>query len=434
MRDHGIMGLAAALCLIAALLLAAPAWSGEDGPRAAERELPLEQLRTLSEVFSRVKSDYVEDISDKELLENAIRGMLQGLDPHSSYLSADEFSDLQEGTTGEFGGLGLEVDADDGFIRVVAPIDDTPAARAGIRPGDLIIRLNDRSTRGMDLSEAVTLMRGEPGTDITLTITRDGEDEPLEITLTRSVVQVVSVRSRMLEDGYGYIRISQFQNRTGANLREELASLQENRDGPLDGLILDLRNTPGGVLQAAVAVADAFLESGRIVYTEGRLDQAQMQFEASGSDLARGAPMVVLINEGSASASEIVAGALQDHRRAVVMGSRSFGKGSVQSVLPLNSGAAVKLTTARYFTPDGRSIQAEGIEPDVVLDRIRVSLREDAEPRRLTERDLQRHLDGSELPRSRDTEEQRARATDDYAVFEALNLLKGLRILGRGGR
>ena len=420
-----------ALCIAAGMLLMAPL-SIADEEQPAARDLPLEELRTLSEVFSRIKGDYVEDVSDEELLENAIRGMLQGLDPHSAYLSADDFSDLQEGTSGEFGGLGLEVDTDNGFIRVVAPIDDTPAARAGIRPGDLIILLDDRSTRGMDLNEAVSLMRGQPGTDVTLTITREGRDEPLEVTLTRDVIQVVSVRSRMLEDGYGYIRISQFQNRTGANLRDALGALHDAADGSLDGLVLDLRNNPGGVLQAAVAVADAFLEEGRIVYTEGRLDQAQMQFEASGEDLARGAPIVVLINEGSASASEIVAGALQDHRRAVVMGSRSFGKGSVQSVLPLNSGAAIKLTTARYYTPDGRSIQAEGIEPDVILDRVQVSLRDDAEPRRLTERDLQRHLDGDQLPRLNDGEERRARATDDYAVFEALNLLKGLRILGRG--
>lgn len=418
-----------ALWVAAAMLLTVPVVLAEE--QTAARDLPLEELRTLSEVFSRVKGDYVEDVSDRELLENAIRGMLQGLDPHSSYLSADDFAELQEGTTGEFGGLGLEVDVDEGFIRVVAPIDDTPAARAGIRAGDLIIRLNDRSTRGMDLSEAVALMRGEPGTEITLTITREGQDEPVEVTLTRDVVQVVSVRSRMLEDGYGYVRISQFQNRTGANLKDALAKLHDTAGGPLDGLVLDLRNNPGGVLQAAVAVADAFLEDGRIVYTEGRLDQAQMEFSASGEDLAQGAPMVVLINEGSASASEIVAGALQDHRRAVVMGSRSFGKGSVQSVLPLNSGAAIKLTTARYYTPDGRSIQAEGIEPDVILDRVQVRLREDSEPRRLTERDLQRHLDGDQLPRLDDGEERRARAIDDYAVFEALNLLKGLRILGQ---
>ncbi|MCK8515279.1 S41 family peptidase [Methylonatrum kenyense] len=429
MRYPVVPGPLMALGVAVAWLLAMPSALADEQPGA--RDLPLEELRTLSEVFSRVKGDYVEDVSDKELLENAIRGMLQGLDPHSAYLSADDFAELQEGTSGEFGGLGLEVDVDDGFIRVVAPIDDTPAARAGIRAGDLIIRLDDRSTRGMNLNEAVSLMRGEPGTDITLTITREGQDEPLEVTLTRDVVQVVSVRSRMLEDGYGYLRISQFQNRTAANLKDQLAALNEAADGSLDGLVLDLRNNPGGVLQAAVAVADAFLEEGRIVYTEGRLDQAQMEFDASGEDLAHGAPIVVLINEGSASGSEIVAGALQDHRRAVVMGTRSFGKGSVQSVLPLNSGAAIKLTTARYYTPDGRSIQAEGIEPDVILDRVQVRLREDSEPRRLTERDLQRHLDGDQLPRLEDADEQRARAVDDYAVFEALNLLKGLRILGQ---
>lgn len=412
-----------------ALLLALPAAQAEDDS-PGRQHLPLEELRTLSEVFSRVKSDYVEDVSDEELLENAVRGMLQGLDPHSSYLTADEFSDLQEGTTGEFGGLGLEVDEEDGFIRVVAPIDDTPAARAGIRAGDLIIRLDDRSTRGMALSEAVSLMRGEPGTEITLTVTREGADEPIEITLTRAVIQVTSVRARILEDGYGYVRVSQFQSPTGRNLLEELDKLIDQAGGQLDGLVLDLRNNPGGVLQAAVAVADAFLTEGNIVHTRGRLDQAQMRFNATPGDRINGAPMVVLINTGSASASEIVAGALQDHRRAVIMGTRSFGKGSVQTVLPLNSGAALKLTTARYYTPDGRSIQAEGIEPDVELDRVRVSLVEGGERRPLSERDLRRHLEG-EPGRGPARERERARVTDDYAVFEALNLLKGLRILRR---
>ncbi len=422
-----VIGLAIGLVLGAVLTLAG-AVIAEQRTGAAE-QLPLDELRTLSEVFSRVKSDYVEEVSDSELLEGAVRGMLQGLDPHSSYLTPSEFEDLQAGTKGEFGGLGIEVGMDDGLLRVVAPIDDTPAARAGIRAGDTIIRLDGEPTRGMDLNEAVTLMRGEPGSDITLTIMREGEDAPREITITRDVIKVVSVRSRLLEDRFGYVRISQFQSRTGPSLLENLKELEESAGGRLDGLVLDLRNNPGGVLQAAVAVTDAFLPEGNIVYTEGRLEQAQMRFDASSGDSLDGAPIVVLINGGSASGSEIVAGALQDHRRAVIMGSRSFGKGSVQTVLPLGSGAAVKLTTARYYTPDGRSIQADGIKPDVELDRVRVSLVEDDELPGVTERDLRRHLD-PERP-SEEEARDRARAVDDYAVFEALNLLKGMSILRR---
>lgn len=402
-------------------------------PALAERDpgsLPLEDLRTLSEVFSRIKADYVEEVEDGQLLEDAVRGMLQGLDPHSSYLSRDEFRELQEGTTGQFGGLGIEVGTENGFIKVIAPIDDTPAQRAGIRAGDLIIRLDGEPTRGMSLNEAVSRMRGEPGTDIVLTIVREGEEGPFDVTLTRDVIRVTSVRSRMLEPGYGYIRISQFQSRTGPALQDAVEQLRQQADGQLRGLVLDLRNNPGGVLQAAVAVADTFLSDGQIVYTQGRLEQAQMRFSASADDMLDGAPMVVLINGGSASGSEIVAGALQDHRRAVIMGSRSFGKGSVQSVLPLQSGAALKLTTARYYTPSGRSIQAEGIVPDIELERLAV--RQEEQPRTgvIAERDLGRHLDSE---RRREQEEERREretlARDDFVLFEALNLLKGLHIL-----
>ncbi|MCC5858896.1 MAG: S41 family peptidase [Ectothiorhodospiraceae bacterium] len=402
-------------------------------PLTAESDrdsLPLQELRTLSEVFSRIKADYVEEVDDRQLLEDAVRGMLQGLDPHSSYLSPEEFRELQEGTTGQFGGLGIEVGTENGFIKVIAPIDDTPAQRAGVEAGDLIIRLDGEPTRGMSLNEAVSRMRGEPGTDIVLTIVREGEDGPFDIRLTRDVIRVTSVRSRMLEPGYGYIRVSQFQSRTGAALQDAVEQLQEEADGLLLGLVLDLRNNPGGVLQAAVAVADTFLSEGQIVYTQGRLDQAQMRFSANGDDMLDGAPMVVLINEGSASGSEIVAGALQDHRRAVIMGSRSFGKGSVQSVLPLQSGAALKLTTARYYTPKGRSIQAEGIVPDIELERLTV--RQDDTPRTgvIAERDLGRHLEGEQRRREDESRrQQQALAREDFALFEALNLLKGLNIL-----
>ncbi len=403
------------------------------GPVLAEQArggLPLEELRTLSEVFSRIQADYVEEVEDGQLLEDAVRGMLRGLDPHSAYLSRDEFRELQEGTTGQFGGLGIEVGTENGFIKVIAPIDDTPAQRAGVEAGDLIIRLDGEPTRGMSLNEAVSRMRGEPGTDIVLTIVREGEDGPFDITLTRDVIRVASVRSRLLEPGYGYIRISQFQSRTGPAVQDAVEQLQRESDGRLRGLVLDLRNNPGGVLQAAVAVADTFLSDGQIVYTQGRLEQAQMRFSADGEDMLDGAPMVVLINSGSASGSEIVAGALQDHRRAVIMGSRSFGKGSVQSVLPLQSGAALKLTTARYYTPNGRSIQAEGIAPDIELERLTV--RQDEQPRTgaVAERDLGRHLDRDERREQEARRQERQDlAREDFALFEALNLLKGLHIL-----
>ena len=365
-------------------------------------DLPLEQLRTFSEVFNRVKSDYVDETTSGELIEDAIRGMLSGLDPHSSYLKPDEFEDVQSGTRGEFGGLGLEVGREDGFVKVIAPIDDTPAERAGLKPGDLIIRVDGESTKGMELNDAVRLMRGEPGTEVELTVVRDGEDGPFTVTLERAVIQVTSVRARLLDDNYGYIRISQFQSRTGSQLLEAIEDLHAEADGRLNGLVLDLRNNPGGVLQAAVAVSDAFLHDGRIVYTEGRRERARMEFDATPSDAIGGAPMVVLVNNGSASASEIVAGALQDHRRAVLMGTNTFGKGSVQSILPLSGGSAVKLTTATYFTPSGRSIEAEGIEPDVMLDG-------DIRPRR-----------GDEID-------------EDDAIKEALNLLKGLNIFQHAG-
>ena len=420
---HGGLGLVMVLSLVAQ-----PAAQADPAEGGAE-PLPLEDIRTLSEVFSRIKSDYVEDVSDRELLEAAVRGMLEGLDPHSSYLSPQELEDLQSGTRGQFGGLGIELGQEDGLLRVIAPIDDTPAHRAGIQAGDVIIRLDGRSTQGMSINEAVSRMRGEPGEDIVLTIVREGEETPFEVTITRDVIRVESVRSRMLEPGIGYVRISQFQSRTGTSLLDAVEALIAEAEGNLKGLVLDLRNNPGGVLQAAVSVSDAFLREGRIVYTEGRVEQAQMSFDANPSDVLNGAPMVVLINSGSASASEIVAGALQDHGRAVIMGTRSFGKGSVQSVVPLTGGAAVKLTTARYYTPGGRSIQADGIVPDVELDDLRVERRERSGPGPMAERDLSRHLD--ERPRERERERPDAElATTDYPLFEALNLLRGLSILG----
>ena len=400
--------------------------------------LPLDELRTFTEVFTRIKNDYVEPTEDGTLLENAIRGMLSGLDPHSTYLIPDDYQELQAGTSGEFGGLGIEVGMEDGFIKIIAPIDDTPAQRAGVEAGDLIIRLDDTPVKGMSLTDAVKVMRGEPGTDIVLTIVREGVDRPIEITITRDVIRVTSVRSRSLEPGYGYVRISQFQVRTGENLREAVDKLQADAGSDLKGLVLDLRNNPGGVLSAAVAVSDAFLNEGTIVYTEGRMEDAKLTFSAKGSDILEGIPLVVLVNAGSASASEIVAGALQDHRRAVIMGEKTFGKGSVQTVLPMDNGSALKLTTALYYTPSGASIQARGIVPDITLDRMHIS-RVDAGAR-IQESDLARHLrtEGSEggeeedfeaAKKAQEQEREIPLAQRDFVLFEALNLLKGLHIL-----
>jgi carboxyl-terminal processing protease len=398
--------------------------------------LPLEDLRTFTEIFAKIKNDYVEPIEDKDLLENAIRGMLAGLDPHSAYLVPEDYKELQAGTSGEFGGLGIEVGMEDGFVKVISPIDDTPAERAGVKAGDLVIRLDDTPVKGMALSDAVKIMRGKPGTDIVLTIVREGEDQPLKIKITRDVIRVTSVKSRMLDPGYGYIRISQFQSRTGENLRDAISKLEEKADGSLKGLVLDLRNNPGGVLSAAVSVSDAFLTDGIIVYTEGRLEDAKLKFNAKPTDLLDGAPMVVLVNGGSASASEIVAGALQDHSRAIVMGQKTFGKGSVQTILPMDNGSALKLTTAKYFTPSGVSIQATGISPDIELENLKLADSEAPGASRIKEADLAGHLEGERENRGggRDgakdaAAEERPLARRDYAVFEALNLLKGLSIL-----
>ena len=405
-------------------------------------ELPVDEIRAFAEVFAKIKKDYVEDVEDSVLLEYAIRGMLEGLDPHSSYLDEEAYLDLQEGTTGEFGGLGIEVGMEDGFIKVISPIDDTPAQKAGLQAGDLIIRLDDTPVKGMSLNDAVARMRGEPGTDITLTIIRDGAEKPLKVTITRDVIKVKSVRTQVLEPGFGYLRISHFQSRTAEDARAALQELKQDNDGRLEGLILDLRNNPGGILSAAVGVSDLFLDKGLIVYTEGRIDDSRLRFNAKPADLLDNAPVVVLVNAGSASASEIVAGALQDHKRAIIMGQKTFGKGSVQTVLPVSNAAALKLTTARYFTPSGRSIQVSGIEPDVALVRVKVESLEDEEQNFITEENLSRHLDnnaedehqdgdGDEDEEAAKTEQETtALLTEDYALQQALNVLKSLQILG----
>ncbi|MDF1528997.1 MAG: S41 family peptidase [Sedimenticola sp.] len=409
-------------------------------PMAEEpkQPLPMQELRAFAEIFGRIKENYVEPVEDKVLLEHAIRGMLAGLDPHSSYLNAEEFSDLQEGTSGEFGGLGIEVGQEDGFVKVISPIDDTPAQRAGVKAGDLIIRLDEKPVKGMSLEEAVTLMRGKPGSEVVLTIAREGVEKPLRITIVRDVIKVASVKGRMLEEGFAYIRLSHFQARTTEDMLKKISQLKASSKDGIKGLVLDLRNNPGGILNGAVAISDAFLTDGIVVYTQGRTEESRLDFNTAPDDVLEGAPIVVLVNGGSASASEIVAGALQDHKRAVIMGSQTFGKGSVQTIIPVTKTAAVKLTTARYFTPSGRSIQGEGIKPDILLSDAELVPKEANEATRIKESDLAGHLENGngkkqatdqKTGKKQPTEEaEKAAMENDYQLNEALNLLKGLSI------
>ncbi|NLW05934.1 MAG: S41 family peptidase [Pseudomonadaceae bacterium] len=397
-----------------------------DYPLDPQYDLPLDELRSFAEVYERIKQAYVHEVDDRELLESAIKGMLSGLDPHSAYLAPEAFKDLRESTQGEFGGLGIEIGIEEGYIKVISPIDDTPASRAGLQPHDLIIRINDTPTREMSVDKAMEIMRGEPGTKIELTIQREEVNQPFKVTLERGLIRITSVKEKMLETGFGYLRISQFQNRSGNEVQKALNRLVKENQAPLEGLILDLRNNPGGVLQAAADVVDVFLDKGLIVYTRGRLPDTQMRFEANPGDSLDGAPLVVLINGGSASASEIVAGALQDHQRALIMGTASFGKGSVQTILPLNNDRAIKMTTALYYTPNGRSIQAEGIQPDIEVVNARITLLETNQTTK--EADLDGHLNNE----SKGLKGKKAAASlntaEDYPLNEALNLLRGLVI------
>lgn len=404
------------------------------------KQLPLDDLRKFTEVFDRIKKTYVEEVDDTTLLNNAIKGMLSGLDPHSAYLEPNAFEDLQESTSGQFGGLGIEVGQESGFVKVIAPIDDTPAQKAGVEAGDLIIKLDDTPVKDMSLDEAVKLMRGEPGTPIVLTIARERENGPIEITIVRDVIKVTSVKTRLLEPGYGYLRITQFQAQTGEDFSKGLAKLKEENKGELNGLILDLRNNPGGVLQAAVAVSDSLLDEGLIVYTEGRIKSSQLRFSATPGDELNGKPVVVLINGGSASASEIVSGALQDQGRAIIMGTDSFGKGSVQTVMQLNEEYGLKLTTARYYTPNGRSIQALGIVPDIEVKRAKLT--EVKSQDFFKEADLAGHLSNGKAEKSdKENKPGNAKTNDenspsailerDFQLREAINLLKGLTILSK---
>lgn len=393
-------------------------------PLAADYELPLDELRNFAEVFERIKQAYVHEVDDSTLLENAIRGMLSELDPHSAYLDPTSFQELRDTTQGAFGGLGVEVSAEDGYLKIISPIDDTPASRAGLQPGDLILRIDEISTRDITLNRAVELMRGEPGTPVRLQIQREQLAQPLELELVRDVIRIVSVRQRLLEPGLGYLRISQFQNTTGEEALDAINQLREAGEQPLQGLILDLRNNPGGVLEAAAEVADLFIDSGTLVSIEGRLPETRVRYEATSGDVMQGLPLIVLINGGSASASEIVAGALQDHQRAIILGSTSFGKGSVQTVLPLFNDRALKMTTALYFTPSGRSIQAEGIRPDIEVLNATLT---PVIPARLTrEADLQGHLQSGNEPETAVSPDPARQTVTDYPLYEAQNLLKGL--------
>ncbi|HSG23695.1 MAG TPA: S41 family peptidase [Azonexus sp.] len=452
-------------------------------PALADKEvkpgLPIDELRTFAEVYSAIKQGYVEPVEDKKMISNAISGMLSNLDPHSSYLDADAFKDLQVGTQGEFGGLGIEVGMEDGLVKVISPIEDTPAFRAGVKPGDLIYKLDDTLVKGLTLNDAVKKMRGKPKTPIKLTILRKGESKPLEITLMREVIKVQSVKSKLVEPGYGWIRITQFQDNTVAELAKHLTSLY--KDGNLRGLVLDLRNDPGGLLNSAIGVSAAFLPPDvKVVSTDGRTEDAKQEFLARPRDYLRGTredplrtlpidvkkvPMVVLVNSGSASASEIVAGALQDYKRGAIMGTQTFGKGSVQSVLPLPGNTAIKLTTARYYTPEGRSIQAKGIVPDIIVED---TANGSASNGRIREADLDRHLvndrekeagkesakepvkpeaksetkppnktpakPGKEKGSKEDAEDEMPQRLEyaskgDYQFQQAINLLKGLQFM-----
>ncbi len=415
-----------ALATAAILAQAAPAAAVEDGL------LPLEELRTFADVYNQIRIGYVEEIDDSTLLEYAIEGMLAGLDPHSVYLTRDAFEDLQDNTTGEFSGLGLEVGMEDGFIKVISPIDGSPADEAGLQSGDVILKLGKNPVKGMSLNESIEKMRGPKGSKVELTVGRPGTSQPFTVTLIRDTIKMASVRKRWLEPGYGYIRIAQFQRQTGEDVGKSLRKLSDEQ--PLKGLVLDLRNNPGGVLGASVDVASLFLDGGVVVYTEGRLANSDVNYQAEANDASDGIPLVVLINRGSASASEIVAGALQDRGRAVVMGTNSFGKGSVQTVLPLSEDRAVKLTTARYFTPNGRSIQAQGIAPDILVERAKVTAYDNS--RRVREADLAGHLDNTDAAKTAAANNKAASEllASDNQLYEALTLLKGLNVLGLGER
>jgi carboxyl-terminal processing protease len=404
-----------------------------------------ESIELFTDVMAIIKKSYVEEVDTKKLIYGAINGMLASLDPHSSFMSPETYKEMRIDTKGAFGGLGIEITIKDGVLTVISPIEDTPAFKAGIKSGDQILRIDGKFTKDLNINDAVKRMRGQKGSKVVLTIMREGFDMPKEFSLMRDIIQVKSVKARMLDNGYGYVRIAQFQEKTDEDLSKALKSLQEETKGPLSGLVLDLRNDPGGLLDQAVRVADHFVEDGLIVYTEGREKDAKMQFFAKKGGKEPSYPIVVLINGGSASASEIVAGALQDHKRAIVMGTQSFGKGSVQTIIPLSDESGLRLTTARYFTPKGRSIQAKGITPDIVVERIELPKQGDKKDGfHISEKDLENHFEEVDKSEPKDVkkddkkEDKKDKAVsakiednlkNDYQVMRALDLLKGWEIL-----
>lgn len=412
---------------------------------AADQEntqrIPMEDVQRFSNAISQIKKYYVKPTSDQELFDNAIRGMLNGLDPHSSYLNEEDFKDLQTTTNGEFGGLGIEVTMEDGLVKVVTPLVDTPAFKAGIKTGDYIVKLGSQSVQGLELKDAVNLMRGKPGSTIDLTILRKGKEKPLVFTLVREKIQIKSVLSQLLDKDYGYIRLTQFQALTDKDMEQAIAQLKQRAGGHLKGLVLDLRNNPGGLLDSAIQISNAFLEETKkgkkevIVYTQGRFPGSKFTAIASPRDILENAPIVVLINNGSASASEIVAGALKDNGRALILGTRSFGKGSVQTVLPLDSKRGIKLTTALYYTPSGTSIQAKGITPDIVVEELSVPKEANKDSLSISESDLKGHFanenKSKKIKGTPSTDDEAKLIHQDYQLYAALIILKGLVVAHR---
>lgn len=436
----------AAFAVVAAVLIMFIGISSQRFCSAESKGSDYESIELFTDVMAIVKKSYVEEVDTKKLIYGAINGMLTSLDPHSSFMPPDSYKEMKIDTKGTFGGLGIEITIKDGFLTVISPIEDTPAFKAGIKPGDQILKIDDKFTKDINVNDAVKKMRGLKGTSVTLTIMRDGFDRPKEFPLVRDIIQVKSVRSRLMDGGYGYVRIAQFQEKTDEDLSKALKTMNEQNKGVLKGLVLDMRNDPGGLLDQAVRVSDHFVPEGKmIVYTEGREKDSKMQFTAKKGSKEPNYPIVVLINGGSASASEIVAGALQDHKRAIVMGTQSFGKGSVQTIIPLSDDSGLRLTTARYFTPKGRSIQAKGITPDIVVERVELP-KESAGKKdslHIREKDLENHFESEVKPVSADekkddkkeensdklSQKPEDNLKNDYQVLRALDLLKGWELI-----
>lgn len=450
MRNKRLYSGALATLLTTALLLSPPVFSAEEsdstdsGTSEQTKRIPMEDVQRFSNAISQIKKYYVKPVDDKELFDNAIRGMLGGLDPHSTYLDEESYNELQTSTSGEFGGLGIEVTMEDGVVKVVTPLVDTPAFKAGVKAGDYIIKIGNQSVQGISLKDAVDLMRGKQGSTVELTILRKGESKPLIYSLVREKILIKSVKSKLLDNNYGYIRLTQFQAMTAQDMEQAIAQLKQQAGGKLKGLILDLRNNPGGLLDSAIQVSDDFIDTDKngkqemIVYTQGRLPGSKFTAMANPGDLLDNAPMIVLINNGSASASEIVAGALKDNKRAIIVGTRSFGKGSVQTILPLDDKRAIKLTTALYYTPSGTSIQAKGITPDIIIEEMSVPKNGDnkEEFSGFTEADLSGHILNADESKAQQNDqsaekENEALLHEDYQLYAALTILKGLAVANR---